>query len=124
MQLLIIFCICPSIKLTQNFLSSTSHIKPANKPVYFTLYQNYPNPFNGCVFIPYSLNQNTYVSISIYDLNAHKLKVLVDEIQNAGEHKIQWDGTNLYGEPLDSGMYLYELTASKQKEVRKMILAQ
>lgn len=80
----------------------------------FELYQNYPNPFNSNTEIKYSLPRgkaNYPVQLKIYDVLGRLVKVLVDQEQLAGIYSIGWDGTDLNGVTVASGIYFYFLDA-------------
>ena len=62
-----------------------------------TLYQNYPNPFNPVTTLSYNLPQDSYVILSIYDMNGSLVKSLVNENRTAGMQHIQWNATNNSG---------------------------
>ncbi len=83
---------------------------------------NYPNPFNPSTRITYSIPENEYISIIIYDLNGRKVKVLFNEIQSAGKHSIEWDGRNEKGESVSAGMYIYTLITLDHILKKKMIV--
>jgi flagellar hook assembly protein FlgD len=38
-----------------------------------------------------------------------KIKRLVNEIKNTGEHSVMWDGTDLNNKSVPSGVYFYVL---------------
>lgn len=89
----------------------------SNIPGNFQLLQNYPNPFNPKTTISYSLNFADKVTLKIYDLLGNEISTLVNGIQNAGIHYIDFDA-----ESISSGIYFYSLEAAGYKEVKKMIL--
>jgi len=91
------------------------------------LLQNFPNPFNPETWMPYTLGAESDVTISIYNLSGQKVRTLTLGRQPAGDYLTRdqaayWDGTNDNGEPVASGVYLYELRAGAYREGRKMVL--
>ncbi|MGH1365554.1 MAG: FlgD immunoglobulin-like domain containing protein [Calditrichia bacterium] len=91
-------------------------------PVDYSLAQNYPNPFNPETVIRYRLNQQTEVSLQVYNLLGQMVKTLVAGSQDVGEHSVRWDGRDSNGYPVSSGVYLYRLTADEFTATRKMML--
>ena len=81
----------------------------------------YPNPFNPTVQISYSLTEPGYTTVEIYDIVGRKIKTLVNEYQSAGEHKVQWNGTNSYGAKVSAGTYFYLIRNNNSKESKKII---
>jgi hypothetical protein len=93
-------------------------------PTEIILFQNYPNPFNPTTTIKYdlpaSLNPSkggTLVNLVIYDILGRRVKVLVNEIQQAGRYEVQFDASDL-----SSGVYIYQLVTEKYISSKKMIL--
>jgi hypothetical protein len=86
------------------------------------LNQNYPNPFNPETTISFSLDTAVPVRLEIYNLRGQLVQRLVDESKASGTHSVVWDGTDLCGEPVSSGLYYYKLTSGKYSSTRKMIL--
>jgi len=86
-------------------------------PDKFSLDQNYPNPFNPNTVIRYSLNENSFVSLKIYNVLGREVKSLVNETRPAGIYDVEFDGSNL-----SSGIYLYTLNADGITETKRMIL--
>ncbi|MBI1924300.1 hypothetical protein HYR99_08615, partial [Candidatus Poribacteria bacterium] len=67
------------------------------------------------------------VSISIYDARGSLIRQLQPGVQAAGsyltpEKAAYWDGRDLHGEPVSSGVYFYRLDAEEFSATRKMIL--
>jgi hypothetical protein len=88
-----------------------------DKESYFDA-KNYPNPFNPSTTISYTLKENTYVKLTIYDRLGREVKTLVDESQSAGVHTVDFTADGL-----PSGIYFYRIKTNERTEVRKMILA-
>jgi type IX secretion system substrate protein len=81
-------------------------VKAAKK---YDLFQNYPNPFNGVTTIPFELQKDGNVEISIYDILGRKVKTLINKPYTFGKHTITWDGTNANGKVVSSGIYFYQI---------------
>lgn len=73
---------------------------------------NYPNPFSESTNIRFSLEQASYVTIRVYDINGALVNtVLSNEIKQPGNDlSVQWVAQDQFGAPLSSGSYLYELS--------------
>lgn len=78
-------------------------------PSEYELSQNYPNPFNPETHIEFRMANGGFVELRIYDLLGKEVKTLVNERRQAGTYTEQWDGTNTAGQPVASGVYLYQL---------------
>jgi flagellar hook assembly protein FlgD len=77
----------------------------------FHLFQNYPNPFNPSTRISYFLEEQSKVSLRVYDMLGEEILTLVDAVQYAGVHEVHWTGTTQLGVPAASGTYLCALKA-------------
>ncbi len=86
-------------------------------PKIFGLSQNYPNPFNPSTIIEYSIPKETLVKLEIYNIIGEKVVELVNAVQSAGIHRVNFDASRL-----SSGVYLYKLTAGNNFSVKKMML--
>jgi hypothetical protein len=91
-------------------------------PFTFALRQNYPNPFNPTTQIDYSIPNEEFVTLEIFDLNGHLVKRLVAQQQPMGYYSVAWDGSDRLNNPVVSGSYVYRLHAGQQTVVRKMVL--
>ncbi|MBI2502371.1 MAG: choice-of-anchor D domain-containing protein [Candidatus Latescibacteria bacterium] len=85
-----------------------------------TLEQNYPNPFNAQTTIPYELPQAGPVRLEVYDLLGQRVRLLVDQTQEAGSHQAIWDGRDGQGQTMASGIYLYRVEAGPFSAVRRL----
>ncbi|MFH1195706.1 MAG: CotH kinase family protein [bacterium] len=88
----------------------------------FFLQQNYPNPFNPSTVINYMLPEPCSVKLTVYNLLGQEIKTLVDAIQNAGDHSIDWNGLDSNNNPVSSGVYLYRLETETSALQKKMLL--
>ncbi len=91
-------------------------------PDKFTVFQNYPNPFNPSTIIQYTLPDEQYVRVVIFDMLGKEIKTLVSDIESAGIKSVVWDGTNANGQTLSGGIYFYRVTAGQQTETKRMLL--
>jgi hypothetical protein len=80
--------------------------------------KNYPNPFNPETNISYTLKSSGNVKITVYDRLGREVTVLVDAVQNEGEHIVSFNASNL-----PSGVYFYRIKTADKTEVKKMVLA-
>lgn len=78
--------------------------EPFENPVKFNLSQNYPNPFNPMTIIKYKCSMYNDVSLKVFDVLGNEVTELVNEKQNAGSYRVDFDGSNL-----PSGIYFYSL---------------
>ena len=91
-------------------------------PQSFALEQNFPNPFNGSTMIHFALPANEEVELAVYNLMGQKVATLVEGAREAGIYTIHWDGRDVSGRALATGVYLYRLQAGAQTETRKLLL--
>ena len=87
-------------------------------PEDFSLEQNYPNPFNPQTKIVFSIPQNEFVSVKIYDVLGSEVAKLLSEDKPAGKYELTFDA-GLYN--IGSGIYFYRIEAGKFTSVRKMV---
>ena len=92
------------------------------------LKQNYPNPFNPTTNIDFSLKEDSFVSLNIYNVRGQKVKTLVTDEMQAGNHSVVWNGKNDSGKSVSSGIYFSNFVTNNQNgsgdytSVKKMIL--
>jgi len=86
------------------------------------LHQNYPNPFNPITTISYQLPENGKVELTVYNLKGQKVKTLVNETLDYGDHTVIWNGKDDNGKSVSSGIYLYKLKTDNFENTKKMIL--
>ncbi len=83
-----------------------------------------PNPFNPETSIGFYLPQGEPrpVSLKIYNLQGQLVRTLVDEVMDAGEHTVQWNGTNEFGVEVATGVFFAVLETGDIRQTRKLML--
>lgn len=110
----------------------------------FELHQNYPNPFNPSTRIPFSLFPEIFdgerpvvVSARVFNVlqqvvaiptalnHAAGAGVPVDNLEytTPGRKEAYWDGMDLSGRQVASGIYYLQFVVNGERAVRKMIVA-
>ena len=102
-------------KLIDNIVGITG--ETSELPNSFSLEQNYPNPFNPETNIGFNIAKATRVKLAVYDMLGREVKMLKDELMQAGRYNIRFDATDLR-----SGVYYYKLVTSKINNKKKMVL--
>jgi len=86
------------------------------------LYQNHPNPFNPSTIIEFSIQNDSKVELSIFNIKGQKIKNLSNNEFVAGFHSIMWIGDDDFGEMVSSGIYYYKLNVDGRIEAVKKCL--
>lgn len=96
----------------------------ASVPQKLTLAGNYPNPFNPETIIRFGLPAAAPVQLIIFNALGQQVRTLLrgDHALPAGWQEVRWDGLNDAGQPVSSGLYLYQLKAGAQQLSGKMLL--
>lgn len=97
---------------------------PAEAP---TLLPNYPNPFNPETWIPFVLFEAADVAVTIYGMRGDVVRRIALGRRDRGTYRARgraayWDGRSDTGEPVTSGVYIYELHAAGHRAARRMVL--
>jgi hypothetical protein len=91
------------------------------------LEQNYPNPFNPSTQINYSIKENGFVTLRVYDIVGKEIATLVNEDKEAGTYSVSFSakGGSAFGgnaSNLASGIYFYQLKSGNFISTKKMLL--
>jgi len=99
--------------------------------------RNFPNPFNPTTSIQFTvgamssspvnsghgdMSPTTHVKLNVYNVRGQLVKTLVDGFKEAGTHTVEWNGDDLQGNSVSSGVYFYRMRAGEQSVIRKMLL--
>ncbi|TES93079.1 MAG: T9SS type A sorting domain-containing protein [Candidatus Cloacimonadota bacterium] len=102
--------------LTDSLLGITEVVK-RQKPSVSMVKQNYPNPFKRETIIRYHCSEPSKITIKVYNLLGQEVAILVDRVENAGEHIVKWDASEL-----SNGIYFYKVTIGNFTETRKCMV--
>ncbi len=86
-------------------------------PNVYSLEQNYPNPFNPSTTIKYSIAEDGFVKLAVYNLLGEEVTTIVNSTQKAGKYEVTFNANNLA-----TGVYIYQLKVGSFVETKKMVL--
>ncbi len=98
-------------------IGTVTGIKDEQDLIAYKLEQNFPNPFNPSTKIRYSIPDNEYVSLKVFDLLGNEITTLANGEKAAGNYEVTFNGNNL-----SSGIYLYTLKTRNFSETKKFLL--
>jgi len=105
-------------------IDQTLELQPV--PTEFQLLQNYPNPFNPTTTIRFGIParaaEGTRVQLRIYNTLGVLVRTLVDEKMFPGNYAMDWNGRDVRGVPVSSGIYIYQLETGAFKATKRMIM--
>ncbi len=103
--------------------SAASGIESGEAPVPkgIRLLQNYPNPFAETTTIVYQVDLAQEVQLKIYDLLGRVVVRTTLVAAPNSANRFEWNGRNLLGEAVPSGIYVYQLETNHDAITRKLI---
>ena len=98
------------IKIADNAGESVESVlsisAPNPIPEKFVLHKNYPNPFNPKTAIRIEMDKAMPLSVIVYNLMGEEVNRIVDQELEAGYYQFIWNGQNVNGDAMASGMYI------------------
>ncbi len=82
----------------------------------------FPNPFNPDTTIKFDLDEPGNVTLDIFNVRGQKVQKLVNGILETGSHYIAWNGKDLAGKSVSSGIYLARLQTEGSAVSSRMTL--
>ncbi len=98
-------------------LLSTDLKKEEIKQARFELKQNYPNPFNSKTIITYSIPEEDYVTLKLFDILGHDLLTIVNEYKKPGTYLVELDSKDL-----SSVSYFLKLESTRKFDLKKIMI--
>ena len=92
-------------------------------PIETKLFAAFPNPFNPATNLRYSMKEAGDVRIDIYNVKGQILKTYHNSHNQPGYYQANWDGRDLNGRPVSTGVYFYRMTSGKYSSTKKMVMA-
>jgi len=90
---------------------------PDLTPNGFLLLQNYPNPFNPGTVIQFSIPNEVYVTLSVFNTLGEQVTELVNQQLSPSTYSVNFDAKDL-----PNGIYFYKIQAGEFVQTKKMIL--
>jgi len=87
------------------------------EPIQFSIEQNHPNPVTGRSTVQYSVGNECFVQLNLYDILGNKVAILVNEIKLEGNYIVEFDASDL-----QNGTYFYVFSADTIVLTRKMMV--
>jgi len=95
-------------------------------PQRFQLTQNYPNPFNPETRISFDIPENSAsevdVELRVFNLLGRLVRTLLKTSKRPGHYVVRWDGSDMDGNAVASGIYIYRLKAGEFRQTKQMTL--
>ena len=85
------------------------------------LHPNVPNPFNPSTQIAYGIPEAGHVTLAIYNTLGQQIRVLVRDHLPAGAYRATWDGKDMLGRDVSSGVYFYRLIHTSGVVTRRLL---
>jgi len=86
-------------------------------PLEYALEQNYPNPFNPSTKIIYSIPEDGFVKLAVYNLLGEEVATVVNSFQKADRYEVNFNASGL-----SSGIYVYKIESTNFSASRKLVL--
>ena len=88
----------------------------------WALHQNTPNPVVAGTELRYEVASRAAVSLKIYNAMGQLVSTLVDGPVAPGVHTAHWNGKNVAGERVSSGVYFCSMQSDQFSATRKMLV--
>ena len=82
----------------------------------------FPNPFNPSILLEYKVVKRNHVRLDVYNILGKKVKSLVEEVHENGNHYTKWDGNNGFNKPVPSGAYFLSMQSGEYLIIKKITL--
>ncbi|MCS7052328.1 MAG: hypothetical protein NZM09_01200, partial [Ignavibacterium sp.] len=85
-----------------SIITNVNENNNSNIPDNYTLHQNYPNPFGNAIHsfnpttrIRFSIPENSFVKLSVYDILGREIRTILNDWKTAGDYEYEFDGSEL-----------------------------
>ncbi len=103
----------PQVGINQNCILNIENCKLSN----------YPNPLNSITNIFFSIPEEGFVELKVYNIKGRLVKELTNQKMKGGEHNVIWNGKDQNNRCCSSGIYLMNLKVNgKNRKISKLIL--
>jgi cytochrome c553 len=110
-----------TVVVLEDIGTGVDDIAPSGSPLVFEFAGARPNPFRLHTTLCFSLPVPQRVRLSVFDLAGRRVRVLVDEVREAGRHDVSWDGRDEAGRGLASGIYFVRLQGEERSLTGRIV---
>lgn len=75
----------------------------------------YPNPLSNAANISFVVDETQNISLRIFDMNGRLVKVIAEEVFEAGEHQVEWNAKDV-----ESGIYFLRMETGDAVQTEKI----
>ena len=90
-------------------------------PAQYLLKSPHPNPFNPKTQINFEVPEQSFLTISIYNLNGKLINVLTDKEYSSGRYQLDWNADNQFGQVVSTGMYFVRFSSGAFNQTKKIL---
>jgi hypothetical protein len=77
-----------------------------------------PNPFGRTTTFQYSLARSGPAELDVFSVDGRRVRTLASGVREAGEYRVEWNGTDDSGRPLAAGVYYARLRTAQARFTR------
>ena len=70
---------------------------------------SFPNPFNLTTSILFEISKRSEVNLTVFSITGQRIKEIYAGCLPAGKHRFQWNGDDISGNKIASGIYMVRL---------------
>jgi hypothetical protein len=83
-----------------------------------------PNPFRETAMLAISLAKRGPVQLAIYSVDGRRMRMLANDVREAGSYRLVWDGRDDRGNALKPGVFFARLTTGEGRFTRTVLKVQ
>ncbi len=96
----------------------TDVVKVRPEALVFGIENPYPQPADGRINLRYTLAEDGWVELAVYDLSGRRVATLVNGEQSAGRHEVSWDCSGV-----STGVYLCRLETNAALIIQRLVIS-
>ncbi|MBN2830455.1 MAG: T9SS type A sorting domain-containing protein [Candidatus Cloacimonetes bacterium] len=81
-----------------------------------------PNPFNPTTTISFDIPKNSMTELAVYNIRGQRVNTLLNERLKAGTHQVVWNGDDIKGHSVGSGVYFLRLMTNQESKTFKAVM--
>lgn len=113
-----------AVQVTPRMLSDFNPVANDDEvliPRNIELLGNFPNPFNPETTIRFRMDKSAPAELTIYNEKGQVVKT-INTITTQGINSVVWDGKDLSGKQVSSGVYFFRLKSGSYSSTKKMVM--